>query len=204
MASIYTKDWENELNYLCSGALISEKFVLTVAACLWQPEPQFVKLGSNQKLSKYYEIDYFTRHPNYKFGKRNLFNVGLIKLKENILFNKNIRPACLPLDDSNLRKAIFMQSEANFLNYGIKLKSPVVFDVFNDRRCLQKFLDRKIFDGLNQVFCVGELSAQNVKCSVSYARLMHVFIISNKISLVFLVIILIKYNPGTVNEICVR
>lgn len=167
MATIYHNDWANEWNYLCTGALISDRYILTVAACLWRPEPHYVRIGRNQRLGKSYEIERVIRHPNYRMGWRYENNIGLIKLKEPVVFSKNVMPACLPQYPRNPRKAVYMEPSGNFFSYPSKTFKPVFYELFDGQNCYEKFVEREINSDMKQIVCVGGQS----RCKVSVIRL---------------------------------
>ncbi|XP_058821493.1 serine protease snake-like [Topomyia yanbarensis] len=83
----------------CSGALISDLFVLTAAHCGIRTIPTVVRLGEhdlNDELDNHrdIEIERFVKHPD--FNARHVYNdIALIKLKDQVLFSNVIRPACL-------------------------------------------------------------------------------------------------------------
>lgn len=164
MATIYHSDYANQMNYLCTGALISDRFVVTVAACLWRPEPHLVRLGKNQRMGKPYQIDFTLRHPSYRMGWRYENNIGLIKLKQSVQFNKNVMPACLPQQPRNPRKAVYMEPTGSFFSYPSKTFKPILYELFDGQKCYEKFLEREIYSDMKQVVCVGGQS----RCKVSF------------------------------------
>ncbi|XP_066972648.1 venom protease-like isoform X2 [Macrobrachium rosenbergii] len=117
MVGLKTSDGFN--GYSCGATLISNRYALTAAHCLYDPlsgKPVKAKqlqvgLADHQQLSttdditgvtRLVKVDSYIVHPEYSirgYGE----DIALVKLREpvDLTANKEIKPACLPKDDSN-------------------------------------------------------------------------------------------------------
>ncbi|KAF2886906.1 hypothetical protein ILUMI_19267 [Ignelater luminosus] len=109
----YRRSPESYVEFLCSGSIISTKYVLTAAQCLNDDlEPLFARLGEYHSLNEtdcaYYpdisadectdfkdlKVEKYIRHPGYD-NKTGVHDIGIIKLNESIKYTDYIRPVCL-------------------------------------------------------------------------------------------------------------
>ncbi|XP_054262026.1 serine protease snake-like [Macrosteles quadrilineatus] len=102
---------KNNIDWLCGGSLISERFVLSAAHCTNAGSKglaSWVRLGdydifstdddkNRHAESREYQIIERINHPEYK--SPSVYNdIALYKLKDTIKFNEYVRPICLQID----------------------------------------------------------------------------------------------------------
>ncbi|XP_063881453.1 phenoloxidase-activating factor 1-like isoform X2 [Scylla paramamosain] len=113
-----------ETRFLCSGSVISERYVLTVANCVTPKQPDVIRLGEWDLATdidctttihdfllcapqpvQVVEYEEIVVHPTYNKRGSLSDNIALIRLAEPIDFKKNwmIRPICLPEPDFDVR-----------------------------------------------------------------------------------------------------
>ncbi|KAE8606686.1 hypothetical protein XENTR_v10010819 [Xenopus tropicalis] len=114
-AAPHSWPWHTSLQYagehVCDGAIITEKWILTTASCvfnrklndLWLAIPgihDLSWLGHNQKGL----VKQIIPHPSFT-GQTNDFDIALVELDESLQFNGDIFPICLPGKNSEVAAA---------------------------------------------------------------------------------------------------
>ena len=102
LAAIGVSEENYDFSIICSGTIITKKFVLTAAHCFLHPtiKPKHVRAGANNIESYYAVAEQKTilevkKHPDYE-DYIYYFDIAIIKINGEFTFDSRISPICLP------------------------------------------------------------------------------------------------------------
>ena len=107
LAAIGISRPEDEFKIICSGSILTKKFIVTAAVCFASQryKPTHVRAGDNNYLESRFaeerEILDVKIHPDYDSVSRTFyFDIAIITVEEEFKFSSRISPICLPVISS--------------------------------------------------------------------------------------------------------
>lgn len=160
---------ESRRNFICSGALISNKHVICSAECAsklksYRLKGTLLQINLGQVNTVHRGISNIYHHENWHNESMD-FNIGLLHLDETISFGYNIQPICLPNNSSFVNYTGQMAIAAGFLKFfepylpslslSLTINDTQEFHVpiWSNKQCAELHYDRKI---THNMICAGE------------------------------------------------
>jgi len=168
----------------CGATLIDKRWLISAAHCFGSVSGSGhssfrVKLGAddhgnspdaNEPTQQVVGIDRVWVHPNHSHGVPNDYDISVVKLDNDVIFNDNVRPACLPKDTDRLKdgdKVVTIGWGQTFSGNEAQKLQQVVLSVISEETCKQdwqsehKQVDETMLCAGNQTFggigsCFGD------------------------------------------------
>ncbi|CAF4833298.1 unnamed protein product [Pieris macdunnoughi] len=105
-AAVLLRLRNDQLLYICSGAILNQRYILTLAFCAIQYQPSTINIlvGSNDLARRnniYYSVDtvrQFSR-PKYNVTIFSRNNIAVVRVKNLIIFNQRVQPIVISSQD---------------------------------------------------------------------------------------------------------
>ncbi|XP_068625981.1 trypsin-1-like [Battus philenor] len=166
----------NNIQWLCGGSVISEKFILTAGHCTSSREAGPVKYAlvgilsrtEHVDSSQRYGIKNIIKHPEYKAPKR-YHDIALLETDREINLSDNVVPACLHVDTTANDALALASGWGATQNRGSNadVLQKVILNKFDDFECAVLFPPTRLmmngFDSRTQI-CYGDKNKSKDTC----------------------------------------
>ncbi|XP_023234477.1 uncharacterized protein LOC111634033 [Centruroides sculpturatus] len=166
MVSIHYRTFIGE-SYLCGGCIISDQYILTASHCFGEsglkPATEYIVktkgLFKNEGSDHY--LDKVILHPGYKVGQY-YDDIALLKLKEPIIFQETVLPACLPFENKdylNEKATVLGWGDTSYAGRPSEILQEVTINVVSNKNCnasYSKLRQSSLRRGITENFiCAG-------------------------------------------------
>lgn len=184
--AIYELDPLNgQRGFICSGSLISDRFILTAAHCIQQSrfdtlgaDEVFLKIASTRlddDRARFYTVEKVFVHPDYSVDRK-ANDIALLKLEFGQRLPSRARPICLPSQVAN--RVDFTDQPVTIIGWGKQdaqdgNEPTRLIDVVEPEVELNKrVVDRNGLGEANETLLQAEVRVTNLdSCNRSYSRL---------------------------------
>ncbi|CAF4833308.1 unnamed protein product [Pieris macdunnoughi] len=160
-AAVLLRLRNDQLLYICSGAILNQRYILTLAFCAIQYQPSTINIlvGSNDLARRnniYYSVDtvrQFSR-PKYNVTIFSRNNIAVVRVKNLIIFNQRVQPIVISSQDVMNGQTYSLTAFRNYIdpNYSTRLQLFLVIAIQNNRQCNP--LVATGLDRVRELFCM--------------------------------------------------
>ncbi|XP_047513885.1 chymotrypsin-1-like [Pieris napi] len=160
-AAVLLRLRNKELLYICSGAILNQRYILTLALCAVQYKPSTINIlvGSNdlaRRNNTYYTVDTVRQfsQPKYNVTIFSRNNIAVVRVKNQIIFNKRVQPIAISNQDVMNGQTYSLTAFRNHIdpNYSTRLQLFLVMAIQNNKQC--NSLVGIGLDSVRELFCM--------------------------------------------------